>query len=187
MRTSLFILCSLVGCVHHVWASGIDQLTRKGFEAKPCDNTPVIRSCWGRHNTMTNYYTSAPNTRRIVEVWLSAQEGICNQDGYERPCMKFNGTMPGTPIIANWGDNLKIHVANNMKSNGTSVHWHGVHLRENKKMNGVPGVTQCPMSPGDSFTYHFRVRQCQNLPMCNSRTLTFSQDEENLLIYLVPP
>jgi FtsP/CotA-like multicopper oxidase with cupredoxin domain len=89
-------------------------------------NTPTSRQCWGQYNTGTNYYTTIPNTGHTVEVWLTAQEGTCNQDGYKRPCMTFNGTTPGPAIIANWGDDLVIHVTNSMKSNGTAVHWHGV-------------------------------------------------------------
>lgn len=159
MRTKILPLCALVACAHYACANEIDQMSHWIDEQQPCENTPTSRSCWGHFNTETNYYTTAPDTGETVEVWLSVQEGICNQDGYERPCMTFNGTMPGPPIVANWGDNLKVHVTNNMESNGTSVHWHGVHLRGSNKMDGVPGVTQCPISPGESFTYQFRVTQ----------------------------
>jgi len=93
---------------------------------KSCQNTPNSRSCWNQYEIDTNYYTTFPHTGNTVEVWLSAEESICNQDGYERSCMTFNGTMPGPPITANWGDDLVIHVTNNMQSNGTTVHWHGV-------------------------------------------------------------
>ncbi|TRX92179.1 hypothetical protein FHL15_007046 [Xylaria flabelliformis] len=125
----------------------------------PCQNTPRSRSCWGDYNTSTNYYNTIPNTGRIVEMWLSVEESTCNQDGYERTCMTFNGTMPGPAVIANWGDNLIIHVTNNMKSNGTAVHWHGVRMLYNVQNDGVPGVTQCPISPGKTFTYKFRATQ----------------------------
>lgn len=73
--------------------------------------------------------------------------------------MTFNGTMPGPPIIANWGDKLVVHVANNMKTNGTAVHWHGARLHHSNEWDGVPGATQCPVAPGESLTYKFRVTQ----------------------------
>lgn len=32
-----------------------------------------------------------------------------------------------------------------MENNGTSVHWHGIRQLNNNEMDGVPGVTQCPI------------------------------------------
>lgn len=126
---------------------------------KSCENTPTSRSCWGEFDTETNYYTTIPETGETVEYWLSAQEGTCVQDGYRRSCMTFNGTMPGPAIIANWGDTLVVHVTNTMQSNGTSVHWHGVRQLNSSQYDGVPGVTQCPIAPGETLTYRFRVTQ----------------------------
>ncbi|RMZ78737.1 hypothetical protein DV737_g3767, partial [Chaetothyriales sp. CBS 132003] len=46
-----------------------------------------------------------------------------------------------------------------MRSNATSVHWHGVWQRGSVEYDGVPGVTQCPIPPGKTFTYKFRAYQ----------------------------
>ena len=46
-----------------------------------------------------------------------------------------------------------------MKFNGTSVHWHGIRQWLTMHMDGVNGVTQCPIAPGDSFNYTFRALQ----------------------------
>ncbi|KAK0612001.1 multicopper oxidase-domain-containing protein [Immersiella caudata] len=124
-----------------------------------CENTPTSRQCWGEYSLDTNYYEVTPDTGRTVEYWLSAEEHPCAPDGYSRTCMTFNGTIPGPTIIANWGDNIKIHVTNNMVSNGTAIHWHGVHQRNTVLADGVPGVTQCPIAPGQSMTYEFRATQ----------------------------
>jgi hypothetical protein len=62
-------------------------------------------------------------------------------------------------ITADWGDNLIIHVTNNMKYNGTAIHWHGIRQLNNSEYDGVPGVTQCPIAPGDTFTYKFQATQ----------------------------
>ena len=73
--------------------------------------------------------------------------------------MTFNGTIPGPAIIADWGDNLVVHVKNNMQHNGTSVHWHGIRQLNSVEYDGVPGVTQCPIAPGDTLTYRFQATQ----------------------------
>lgn len=83
----------------------------------------------------------------------------CAPDGYERHCLTFNGTFPGPAIIADWGDNLIIHVTNNLEVNGTSIHWHGVRQLGSVEYDGVPGVTQCPIPPGQTFDYKFQVTQ----------------------------
>lgn len=41
----------------------------------------------------------------------------------------------------------------------TSIHWHGIWQRNTNPFDGVPGVTQCPIAPGQTFTYRFRATQ----------------------------
>lgn len=46
-------------------------------------------------------------------------------DGYQRESLVFNGSVPGPTIEADWGDEVVIHVVNNIPDNGTAIHWHG--------------------------------------------------------------
>ncbi len=46
-----------------------------------------------------------------------------------------------------------------MKHNGTSIHWHGIRQWKTMHMDGVNGITQCPVAPQDSFNYTFRSMQ----------------------------
>ena len=46
-----------------------------------------------------------------------------------------------------------------MQHNGTSVHWHGIRQWNSTHMDGVNGVTQCPIAPGDYFVYNFTLQQ----------------------------
>lgn len=50
-----------------------------------------------------------------------------------------------------------MRVTNSLLSEVTSIHWHGIYLRNNYFMDGVPYVTQCPILPGQSFVYRFRA------------------------------
>lgn len=52
-----------------------------------------------------------------------------------------------------------VHVTNNVPDNGTTIHWHGVRQLNTVANDGVPGVTQCPIAPGESMTYEFKVTQ----------------------------
>jgi FtsP/CotA-like multicopper oxidase with cupredoxin domain len=83
-----------------------------------------------------------------------------NADGVVNPGGKvFNRTYPGPWIEACWGDTLKITVKNNLKWNGTTIHWHGIRQLNTMEMDGVNGVTQCPIAPGDTYTYIFKALQ----------------------------
>lgn len=43
-----------------------------------------------------------------------------------------------------------------MTNNGTGIHMHGIRQQENTQFDGVPGASQCPIAPGETFTYTFR-------------------------------
>ena len=66
----------------------------------------------------------------------------------------FNGQYPGETIRANVGDTVKINFTNNLPEE-SSVHWHGLQVENS--MDGVPGVTQEAVKPGESFLYEFKV------------------------------
>ncbi|KUJ12474.1 uncharacterized protein LY89DRAFT_756956 [Mollisia scopiformis] len=78
-------------------------------------------------------------------------------DGYQKDVLIINGQFPGPLIEANWGDTIQVTVHNAIDSpeEGTSLHWHGILQKNSQWMDGVPGVQQCPIPPGGSFTYTF--------------------------------
>lgn len=58
--------------------------------------------------------------------WLVAQNITAAPDGYERQVLAFNGTVPGPMLEFDWGDDVIVHVKNEVIDNGTTVHWHGI-------------------------------------------------------------
>lgn len=48
-------------------------------------------------------------------------------------------------------------VVNELMGESTTIHWHGLHQRENPYMDGTPQVTQCPISPFTTFRYTFKA------------------------------
>lgn len=77
------------------------------------------------------------------------------QPGQSFPAMAFNGIIPGPEIRVTEGDKVRILVTNEM-SQSTGVHWHGLLVPNN--MDGVPFITQPPITPGSTFTYEFPIR-----------------------------
>ena len=68
----------------------------------------------------------------------------------------YNGLSPGPTIEAVEGDRVRILVTNHLPED-TSVHWHGVLLPNG--MDGVQGLNQPHIKPGETFAYEFTLRQ----------------------------
>jgi FtsP/CotA-like multicopper oxidase with cupredoxin domain len=75
--------------------------------------------------------------------------------GMRAQCWGYNGSTPGPTIEAVEGDRLRIYVTNRLRE-PTSVHWHGVLLQNG--MDGVAGLNQPAIQPGETFVYDFVVK-----------------------------
>jgi FtsP/CotA-like multicopper oxidase with cupredoxin domain len=62
-------------------------------------------------------------------------------------------------LVIDWGDTISVTVKNSLPNNGTGVHWHGIRMLNNCPNDGVPGITECPLAPGDTKTYTFKATQ----------------------------
>ncbi len=64
----------------------------------------------------------------------------------------YNGSVPGPLIEVAQGDRVRIYVTNKLPAS-TTVHWHGVLIICG--MDGVSGLTQPAIPPGQTFLYEF--------------------------------
>ncbi|RPJ14934.1 MAG: copper oxidase [Deltaproteobacteria bacterium] len=92
----------------------------------------------------------------IVEYDLTIDRQEVNFTGKHVKAMTINGRLPGPTLRFTEGDHAVIRVHNQMDVE-TSIHWHGILLPN--EMDGVPFVTQPPISPGQTFIYEFDLRQ----------------------------
>lgn len=76
--------------------------------------------------------------------------------GSRAKCWGYNGSTPGPTIEAVEGDRVRIYVTNRLPER-TSVHWHGLLLPSG--MDGVSGLNQKPIAPGETYVYEFTLRQ----------------------------
>ena len=76
--------------------------------------------------------------------------------GLTAKCWGYNGSVHGPTIEAVEGDRVRIYVTNKLPE-ATSVHWHGVLLPNG--MDGVAGLNQKAIQPGETFKYEFTLRQ----------------------------
>ncbi|MBI1758874.1 MAG: multicopper oxidase family protein [Actinobacteria bacterium] len=92
--------------------------------------------------------------QQIVKAGLVARPGTVDLGGMEVATWTFNGRLPGPVLRAKAGDLMQVTVDNGLPA-PTSVHWHGVALRND--MDGVPDVTQPAIAQGGRFHYEFTV------------------------------
>lgn len=75
-------------------------------------------------------------------------------NGHEMVMFGYGGQYPGPLIQAPQGSTVIVRVVNEIQM-PTTIHWHGIRI--DNRFDGVPGVTQDPIGPGDSFIYEVNV------------------------------
>src|SRR5258707_12863061 len=93
-----------------------------------------------------------------VKVYHLIAEEVLHEfaPGLKAYCWGFNGHVHGPTIEAVEGDRVRIYVTNRLPA-PTSIHWHGIILPNG--MDGVGGLTQKAIQPGEKFMYEFTVWQ----------------------------
>lgn len=122
----------------------------KDQQAKDLSYTPVITP-----NGFTMPWTMDKDGAKVFHITV----GQCKHEispGMIINAWCYNGQTPGPTIEVVEGDLLRIYVTNKLPE-GTAVHWHGVFLPNG--MDGVSGLTQKSIEPGQTFKYEFRMKQ----------------------------
>ena len=86
-------------------------------------------------------------------TWVTANP----DNAFPRPVIGINNKWPIPPIVANVGDRVIVNVQNQLGNQSTGLHFHGIYQNGTNSMDGSVGVTQCPVPPGQHFTYNFEV------------------------------
>jgi len=150
-----------------VTGSSLDRvyLSRRAFVGAALAGGFALAACGRSTNQPTTSTTSQlagaiaaaeaarPHTGRTVTATLTAQPGVVDLGGVNAGALVYGSTVPASPIRANVGDELAVTVANRV-NHPTSVHWHGIALR-----NDMDGATPAgaDIDAGRDFTYRFSV------------------------------
>ena len=87
---------------------------------------------------------------------LDLEAGFVRRDmgGRSLVMLAFNGQQPGPLVQVPENATIFVNFSNRTPL-PTAIHWHGIRL--DNRFDGVPGVTQDPVDPGETFRYqiHF--------------------------------
>lgn len=137
LSTALLSACSSMNGMDHSNMSGMNQSSTKS-QAIPAAVTPVVSKAGNQ------------TIKEFSLVAKSAEQEI--KHGVKVPVWTYNGTVPGSQIRVTQGDRVKVHLKNEL-SVPITIHWHGYPVPNS--MDGIPGMTQASIKPGESFTYDF--------------------------------
>ncbi|WP_327644409.1 multicopper oxidase family protein [Micromonospora zamorensis] len=93
-------------------------------------------------------------TRRFT---LTAATATVRAGGRDVAAWAFNAQVPGPELTATVGDVIEVTLRNRDIAKGVTLHWHGYDVPNSQ--DGVPGVTQAAVRPGQEFVYRFRADQ----------------------------
>ena len=88
----------------------------------------------------------------FLEIRAQKAEQSLYPDSPTSTLWTYNGTAPGPEIRVKQGERVKVRFINELEE-PSSIHWHGIRI--DNAMDGVSGLTQDAVEPGDSFEYDF--------------------------------
>ncbi|XP_026424311.1 laccase-7-like [Papaver somniferum] len=99
---------------------------------------------------------SSSASAKVVEHTFDVGNFTVTRMCQQQVITAVNRSLPGPTISVNEGDTLVVHVLNKSPYNLT-LHWHGIFQLFSGWADGPAYVTQCPILPGNSFTYRFNI------------------------------
>ncbi|WEO78607.1 multicopper oxidase family protein [Cryobacterium sp. SO2] len=92
-----------------------------------------------------------PGTLRTFDL-TAGQQNVTLASGTSVAAWTY-GSLPGPELRVDQGDLVEVTLHNTDIADGVTIHWHGYDVPAGE--DGVAGVTQNAVLPGDSFTYRF--------------------------------
>ncbi len=141
MRLTLIIICFALTCT--LLPAGLSANAQElGYVPVETPNGTTLP--WTMRNGTKIFHLVAEPVKREIAPGLTID------------AWGYNGSTPGPTIEAIEGDRVRIYVTNKL-AEPTSVHWHGVLLPNG--MDGVSGLNQKRIEPGETFKYEFVLKQ----------------------------
>ncbi|KAL4877804.1 multicopper oxidase-domain-containing protein [Aspergillus karnatakaensis] len=109
-----------------------------------------VSELWACHDSVSSF------SPVLFELVLT--EGDIGPDGLQRKGILMNGQFPGPALELCHGEDVEFHVSNELPYSIT-VHFHGIEQLGTPWSDGVPGVSQRGIHPGENFTYRWTATE----------------------------
>ncbi|WP_136659907.1 multicopper oxidase family protein [Nitratireductor sp. XY-223] len=96
---------------------------------------------------------ASPASEDVLEITAgSSKQRLYRPDYPPSDLWTYNGSAPGPEIRVKRGQRVRVRFTNGLEE-PTSIHWHGIRI--DNAMDGVSGLTQDAVMPGEEFVYEF--------------------------------
>ncbi|TPX47422.1 hypothetical protein SeMB42_g02364 [Synchytrium endobioticum] len=109
-------------------------------------------------NEYLGYVNPATVSNNVRALSLTLTRGALNPDGRTVDFAILVNGMFQPAIVAQLGEVLSVTVVNKLEA-ATSMHWHGMFQTGSTDQDGSVSVNQCPIPPGATYTYTFKLTQ----------------------------
>ncbi|XP_015115407.1 laccase-5 [Diachasma alloeum] len=141
-----------------------DDLTKSSTPeecARECGTGEPPKICYYRWTV--EYYSTLGSACKLCQpttnTSLTSDCQCILADGVEMTgIMVVNRMYPGPSIQVCLGDLVVVDVANHAFGSGLTIHFHGIYQNGYQHYDGVPFVTQCPISYRSTFRYKWRAQ-----------------------------
>ena len=149
-----------MGHEEHAMSEGTAKPPAAGMKAVSTGTTEIFAPAGISYKPVTtlNGATLPWKMVDVVKVYHLIAEPVVHEfaPGLVAECWGYNGRVHGPTIEAVEGDRVRFYVTNKLPE-GTTVHWHGVIVPSG--MDGVGGLSQAAIPPGETYKYEFTLRQ----------------------------
>jgi manganese oxidase len=130
------------------------------IQTKPQTMPPLVPNTGRPYNAVVtpNGWTLPWRMNNGVKEFHLVAEPVVREmsPGFTAHLWGYNGQSPGPTIEVVEGDRVRFFVTNKLPEH-TSVHWHGQRLPNG--MDGVSGLTQPSIKPGQTYVYEFVAKR----------------------------
>ncbi|GLV53651.1 hypothetical protein KDH_05030 [Dictyobacter sp. S3.2.2.5] len=133
-------------------SGGSDTMSMSDSSSNSADtaNVPLATQKYG--DQPATYKVDADGAKHFT---LTAEQVMWEVTaGHRVLAWTINGTVPGPKISVNAGDHVRITLINHFPK-ATAVHWHGLEVSTHE--DGVPGLGQKPIEPGQTYNFDFTL------------------------------
>jgi len=154
----ILVLLVALGVVAKAWFDSRLPDSYSAMEFGTLDFGGASATDHGSHHMVSLQTLRGPRTEPDFRATLVAKEAnVRLASGRTLSAWTFNGQVPGPELRVHQGDVVEVTLANEDIEDGVTIHWHGVDVPNAE--DGVAGVTQDAVMPGERHTYRFRADQ----------------------------
>jgi FtsP/CotA-like multicopper oxidase with cupredoxin domain len=111
----------------------------------------------GTARSVTDLTGPRDGTPTVKYTLTAEQKQITLASGKKIDGWVFNGQAPGPELTMHVDDLVEVTLVNKLPNEGVTLHWHGLDVPNAE--DGVAGITQDDVLPGQSYTYRFKPEQ----------------------------